>query len=158
MSARDKCARILLVLLAASATAQTFRVRGSNSILRNAENGTVEFRAPSHDGPIANSPDSFSISKYIVQGIVKDDQNVPVEGAALHIGREVAYTDGSGRFRIRFSRRGPFVFSVAKEEFISTGIYEVLSAPVEVRAESEDAAGELQIVVRRLPPQARLYR
>src|SRR6266581_7056197 len=56
----------------------------------------------------ANSPDSFSIAKYVVQGIVKDDQGLPVEGAALHIGKQVAYTDSSGRFMVRFSKRGPF--------------------------------------------------
>src|SRR6266571_6408418 len=29
--------------------------------------------------------DSFSIAKYLVQGVVKDDQGIPVEGATLHI-------------------------------------------------------------------------
>lgn len=106
----------------------------------------------------ANSPDSFSIAKYVVQGIVKDDKDVPVEGAALHIGREVAYTDSSGHFMVRFSKRGPFPFSVAKNEFITNGVYEVVSAPSEVRAESDDSVTNVEIVVRRIPPpQAKLY-
>src|SRR5258708_37419902 len=106
----------------------------------------------------ANS-DSFSIAKYVVQGVVDDDQGAPVEGAALHIGKEVAYTDSSGRFLVRFSKRGPFPLSVVPEEFITNGAYEVVSAPSQVSAESEDNSRDVQVVVRRVPPpQAKLYK
>lgn len=106
----------------------------------------------------ANSPDSFSISKYVIQGVVVDDQGAPVEGAALHIGKQVAYTDSSGHFMVRFSKRGSFPLSLAPEEFITNGVYEVVSAPSEVHAESEDNATDVQVVVRRVPPpQAKLY-
>ena len=100
----------------------------------------------------ANSPDSFSIAKYVVQGIVQDDQGAPVEGAALHIGKEVTYTDSTGRFMLRLSKRGPFPLSVAPDEFINNGIYAVVSAPAQVGAEPEDQAADIQIVVRRVPP------
>jgi hypothetical protein len=104
-----------------------------------------------------NSPDSFSIAKYLVQGVVKDDQSNPVEGAALHIGRQIAYTNSSGHFMVRFSKRGPFPLSVAPEEFITNGIYQVVSAPSQVRAEPEDTSNEVQVVIRRIPPpQAKL--
>lgn len=103
--------------------------------------------------------DTFSIAKYLVQGTVKDDQGVPVEGAALHIGKEVAYTDSSGRFMVRFSKRGPFSLKVVPEEFINNGMFEAVSAPAQVKAETEDHASDLQIVVRRVPPpQAKLQR
>jgi len=106
----------------------------------------------------ANS-DSFSIAKYVVQGVVKDDQGIPVEGAALHIGKEVVYTDSSGRFMARFSKRGPFPLSVAPDEFINNGVYEVVSAPSPVSAAAEDDATNVQVVVRRVPPpQAKLYK
>jgi hypothetical protein len=107
----------------------------------------------------ANSPDSFSIAKYLVQGTVKDDQGMPVEGAALRIGKEVAYTDSLGRFMVRFSKRGPFPLSLAPEEFITNGVYEVVSSPAQVSAESEERVTDVQITVRRVPPpQARLYK
>jgi hypothetical protein len=107
----------------------------------------------------ANSPDAFSISKYVIEGIVLDDQGAPVEGAALHIGRQVAYTDSSGHFLVRFSKRGSFPFSIAPEEFITNGLYQVVSAPSEVHSESEDGATNVQVVVRRVPPpQAKMYR
>ena len=106
----------------------------------------------------ANS-DSFSIAKYVVQGMVKDDQGSPVEGAALHIGKEVVYSDSSGRFMVRFSKHGPFPLSVAPEAFINNGVYEVVSAPSQVSAETEDNATDVQVVVRRVPPpQAKLYK
>ena len=107
----------------------------------------------------ANSPDSFSISKYVIQGIVTDDQGAPVEGAALHIGRQVAYTDSSGRFMLRLSKRASFPFSLAPDEFMTNGVYQVVSAPSEVHSESEENAADVQVVVRRVPaPQAKLYR
>ena len=95
----------------------------------------------------------------MVQGVVKDDQGVPVEGAALRIGKQLAYSDSSGRFMARFSKRGPFPLSVAPEEFINNGVYEVVSAPLQAKADTEDNASDLQVVVRRVPPrQATLRR
>jgi hypothetical protein len=102
-----------------------------------------------------NSADSFSIPKYLIQGVVKDDQGVPVEGAALHIGRQVAYTDSTGHFMARFSKRATFLMSVAPEEFINNGMYEVVSAPTQAAADREETAGELQVVIRRVLRPAR---
>jgi hypothetical protein len=90
--------------------------------------------------------------------LVLDDQGLPVEGAALHVGKQVAYTDSSGHFMLRFSKRGSFPLSIAPEEFLTNGVYQVVSAPSEVHAESEDNASDVQVVVRRVPPpQAKLY-
>jgi hypothetical protein len=102
---------------------------------------------------------SFSIAKYVVQGDVRDDQGLPVEGAALHIGKEVVYSDSSGHFMVRFGKRGPFPLSVAVEEFITNGIFAVVSAPSPVSAENEERATDVHVVVRRVPPaQAKLYK
>ena len=90
-------------------------------------------------------------SKYVVQGVVKDNEGNPVEGAALHIGKEVVYSDSAGRFLVRLSKHGPLALSVAPEEFIANGVYEVVTSPAEVRADIEDAATSLEIVVRRVP-------
>ena len=96
----------------------------------------------------AVSQDSFSIAKYVIQGIVKDDEGNPVEGAALHIGKEVAYTDSFGHFQSRFSKHGPYALTVAPDEFLNNAVYEVISAPPQVRAEADDAASDIQIVLR----------
>jgi hypothetical protein len=78
-------------------------------------------------GMMTAQPETFSIAKYLVQGLVKDDHGVPVEGAALPIGKPVVYSDSSGRFLVRSSKRGPFPLSVAPEEFITNGVYEAVS-------------------------------
>lgn len=95
--------------------------------------------------------DQFSIGKYLVQGLVKDDHGMPVEGAALHIGKQVTYTDSQGHFMVRFSKRGQFAMSVVPGEFMTNELYEVVSAPPQAKAEAEDAANDLQVVVRRVP-------
>src|SRR6266496_4056110 len=73
-------------------------------------------------GMMAAQTETFSIAKYIVQGIVKDDHGDPVEGAALHIGKEVVYSDRSGHFLARLSKHGPFALSIVFEEFIANGV------------------------------------
>jgi hypothetical protein len=50
-------------------------------------------------------------------------------------------------------KHGPFPLSVAPEEFITNGVYETVSAPSSVRAETDDTAANLEIVIRRVPPQ-----
>ena len=96
----------------------------------------------------AISQDSFSIAKYVIEGVVEDEHGDPVEGAALHIGKEIVYTDGAGHFQARFSKHGPYALSVSPEEFLSNVLYEVVSAPPQVRAESDEAATDVQIAVR----------
>jgi len=96
----------------------------------------------------AVSQDSFSISKYVVHGSVKDEQGVPVEGAALHIGKEIAYTNSAGHFEVRFSKHGPYALAVAPDEFLSNTVYEPVTAPSQARAEADEMASQVEIVVR----------
>jgi len=100
----------------------------------------------------SQSADSFSMGKYAVQGTVKDEQGQPVEGVALHIGREVTYSDSGGHFLARFSRHGPYPLSVVPEEFLSSFAYEVVTAPATVKADKEDSDGGIQIIVRIAAP------
>lgn len=104
-------------------------------------------------GMMSARSETFSIARFLVQGVVKDDQGNPVEGAALHIGKEVVYSDSTGAFLARMGKHGPFPLSVAPDEFITNGVYETVSAPSSVRAETDDAAANLEIVIRRVSPQ-----
>jgi hypothetical protein len=92
--------------------------------------------------------ETFSMAKYVVQGTVKDEQGNAVEGAALHVGKEVAFSDSSGRFQLRVSRHGPYALRVAPDEFLSTIVYEVVTAPAQARADSDDAAQDIEIILR----------
>jgi hypothetical protein len=104
------------------------------------------------NGMVTGASDSFSIAKYLVQGVVNDDRGNPVEGAALHIGKQLAYTDSTGHFSVRFSKRGPFPLKVVPDEFINNTVYEVVDAPAQVSAAAEGAGSEIQVVVRVVPP------
>ena len=97
----------------------------------------------------SRNQDTFSMPKFVVQGVVKDDKGNPVEGAALHIGREVAYTDSSGHFSVRFRKHGLFPLQVVPDEFLLAGFFEVAAAPSTVQAETDEAAKDIEIVVRR---------
>lgn len=99
----------------------------------------------------AVSQDSFSIAKFVIQGVVNDERGEPVEGAALHIGREVVYTDSAGHFQARFSKHGPYLLSVAPDEFLTNAIYEAASVPVQVRAEADGVASDIHVDVRHRP-------
>jgi hypothetical protein len=101
-------------------------------------------------GMMSSHSETFSIAKFMVQGVVKDEQGNPVEGAALRIGKEVVYSDSTGAFLARMGKHGPFPLSVVPEEFITNGVYETVSAPSTVRAETDDAAANLEIVIRRV--------
>jgi hypothetical protein len=92
--------------------------------------------------------ETFSMAKYVVRGMVKDEQGNAVEGAALHVGKEVAFSDSSGRFQLRVSKHGPYALSVVPDEFLSNIVYEVVTAPAQVRADSDDAAQDIEIIVR----------
>ena len=104
-------------------------------------------------GMMAGHSETFSIAKFLVQGIVKDDQGNPVEGAALRVGKEVIYSDSSGAFLVRMRKHGPFPLTVVPDEFISNGLYQTVSAPSAVRAETDDAAATVEVVIRRVPPE-----
>jgi hypothetical protein len=104
------------------------------------------------NGMMSSHSETFSIAKFVVQGVVKDDQGNPVEGAALRIGKEVIYSDSTGAFLVRMGKHGPFPLSVVPEEFIANGFYEPVSAPSTVRAETDDAAARVEVVIRRVPP------
>lgn len=105
------------------------------------------------NGMMAAHSETFSIARFVVEGTVKDDHGSPVEGAALHIGKDVVYTDSTGAFSARMRKHGPFPLSVAPDEFITNGVFETVSAPSTVRAETDDAAANVEIVIRRVPPQ-----
>ena len=96
-------------------------------------------------------PAAVRIAKYLVEGEVRDDKGNPVEGAALHIGRELAYSDSQGHLLARFSKPGPFALTLAPDEFTTPGLYELVSAPHEVKADVESRASNIKIVIRRVP-------
>jgi hypothetical protein len=92
--------------------------------------------------------ESYSFPKYVVQGVVRDEQGNPVAGAAIRLNSEVLYTDDSGRFLYRSRKRASMRLQLAFGEFLTPGEFEMVQAPTAVTPESEDKASDIQIVVR----------
>jgi hypothetical protein len=93
---------------------------------------------------------SYSFPKYVVEGIVRDSDGSPLEGVAIHIGNELAFTDDTGRFQVRFRHHNPLPLRVALEEFLIPGNFEIVHAPPIVAPDPEDHPIELTIVIRRV--------
>jgi hypothetical protein len=51
----------------------------------------------------SRGPESYSFPKYLVRGVVHDEQGNPIGGAALRINGEIVYSDDSGRFLVAVS-------------------------------------------------------
>lgn len=92
-----------------------------------------------------------AIGRYVVRGTVRDEAGGPVEGAALELGGEVAFTNSRGEFFLRMRRPQRYPVAVKLDEFLLPGRWEVVTAPADARAEAEDRAATVDIVLRRAP-------
>jgi hypothetical protein len=101
----------------------------------------------------SQSDDSYKFPKYVVRGMVKDQEGKPVAGAAVQIDNDVIFTDGSGRFFLRLKKHKTMLFAVIPSQFLTTGFFEVVQAPSTVSSETEDRAQEIVVIIRRLTPQ-----
>jgi outer membrane protein OmpA-like peptidoglycan-associated protein len=95
---------------------------------------------------------SGAIGRYVVRGAVRDESGGPVEGAALQLGSEVAFTNSRGEFFLRVRRPQRYPLAVNLQEFLLPGRWEVAAAPADVAAEPEDRATGVEIVLRRVRP------
>jgi len=99
----------------------------------------------------SSAPQSFRFPKFVAEGKVVDVNGNPVEGAAIHVDGKVAYSDETGSFMIRLDKAGPHSVVVAFDEFTASGTWEVVEAPAQVTAQSEDSVTPMHIVLRRVP-------
>jgi hypothetical protein len=111
-------------------------------------------------GPYMGSSGGIRSSGFyrnMVRGCVVDVSGAPVEGAALLIGNQLAFTDSNGEFTARFRSARDMKFEVAFDQFAAPGSYEVVSAPSTVHAVGEANAARYKIVIRRVatPPPAK---
>jgi len=90
-----------------------------------------------------------SMGRYVVRGVVRDEQGEPVEGAALAIGSEVVFTNSTGEFFVRVRQPKQYELAVRLDEFLFPGRWEVLSAPAQCRAQAEGSAQAIEIILRR---------
>ena len=91
---------------------------------------------------------AMGFSDHVVRGCVTDESGNPIAGAALHVDDVIAYTDSEGKFLVRMKKARTYSFKVALNEFVTPSSYEVVSAPNEVKAESENTAPEVKVVLK----------
>jgi hypothetical protein len=99
--------------------------------------------------PGASSSGGFF--RYIVNGRVVDVDGQPLEGAAVRIGSDLAFTNSQGSFNVRLRKDQAVPFVVALEEFVLPGRYEVVSAPNRVVPALDGEEKDYTVVVHRLP-------
>jgi outer membrane protein OmpA-like peptidoglycan-associated protein len=95
-----------------------------------------------------------NMGRYVVRGVVRDEDGAPVEGAAIALGGEMAFTNSRGEFFVRVRRPQRVEVSVSLDEFLLPGRWVVVAAPTEFVAEPEDRARGLEITLRRAEPVA----
>ena len=112
--------------------------------------GSYMYRFAGMTGPVG-STQTFRFQKYVVEGIVVDPGDTPLEGVAIHVDNKVAYSDSDGRFMVRCDKGGAHSITVALDEFIVAGNWQVVSAPESAPAQLEDEAVPIHIVLKRIP-------
>lgn len=95
----------------------------------------------------------ISLERFMVRGIVRDEDGNPVEGAAVDVEGEVAYTNRSGEFFVRVQRPRAYRLQVLSDEFLTFERYEVVSLPETAQAaRAADAVPAIIVVRRERPP------
>ena len=90
-----------------------------------------------------------SLGRYVVRGVVRDEAGGPVEGAAIQLGSDMAFTNSRGEFFVRARRPQRYPVAIALEEFLLPGHWSVVTAPSDAVAEPEDRARGIEIILRR---------
>jgi hypothetical protein len=87
------------------------------------------------------------MGRYVVRGVVRDEGGTPVEGAAIEISGEVVFSNSTGQFFHRLGRPGRSTVKVLTAEFLLPGQWEVVAAPTDAVAGSENERG-IEIILR----------
>ncbi len=95
----------------------------------------------------SNSSQTKLIAKFIVRGIVKDPSGTPVAGAAVLVGKEIAFTDSDGTFFVRLRKKNLVTIKVVPGDFRAPGNWQVISAPDSATPEPKDGAAVVNIEV-----------
>jgi hypothetical protein len=96
----------------------------------------------------------LSLPGSLLRGLVVDQDDRPVEGAALMIDSRAVFTDSSGRFVVRESKPRQHKLSVNTDGFLNGGEWKITSMPTTIRSSTQQNAPETVVIVHRLRPNA----
>jgi hypothetical protein len=88
------------------------------------------------------------MGSYVIRGHVRDEGGAPIEGAAIRIGNEMAYSNAAGEFLLRLSKPQHLPLTVLGQEFLTPLNFMVVSAPPAVTATPEDSSADVLVVLR----------
>ncbi len=123
-------------------------VRPDGSVDYSASGGTFLYMGAF--GGVQPQQVGQSLGRYIIRGVVRDETGQPVEGAAVGLNGEMAFTNSRGEFFVRARRPQRYALSVPLAEFLLPGRWAVVKAPTEAIAEAEDRARPVEIILRRV--------
>ncbi len=89
------------------------------------------------------------MGKFVLRGRVVDDAGQPVDGAAIELDGQLAFTNTNGEFLVRVGRPRTYQVRVLLQEFLTPGTWEVVRAPDGILAVSEEGGSSAEIVLRR---------
>jgi hypothetical protein len=111
----------------------------------------LRFQRSAQDAlPGAGQYSNMKFGKFVVRGVVVDDAGQPVWGVLVRVDGQSAYSDNAGLFVLHFNEGQSFPVTVLPEQSLSPSLYEVVSAPVSVRAETSDSAPIVRIILHKL--------
>jgi hypothetical protein len=90
----------------------------------------------------------YHLQRFIVRGRVVTVEGKPVSGAAVRIGKDLILTNSSGEFFLRKNKSGTYTFEVDFAEFQTAAPLELVSAPVQVKADRDEASHPITVVLR----------
>lgn len=95
----------------------------------------------------AHTSETRLAAKFLVRGIVRDPSGRPVAGAAVLVGKEMAFTDLDGTFFVRFRKAKTVPIKVVPRDFRAPGNWRVISAPDLVTPQPKDNTKAVNIEV-----------
>jgi hypothetical protein len=101
------------------------------------------------EAPAGPTSAPVNIGHYLIRGVVQDERGNPVWGVAVQVDSTFVYSDNSGQFYVRVSRKEDYPLKIAPGKSLSATEWEIVSAPSTVLAAPEGKVKAVVIVVRR---------
>lgn len=98
--------------------------------------------------PQSASAPITSIGSYVVRGRVQDTTGKPIWGIAVQVDGQMAFSDSSGEFFLRFSHAETYPVAVLPERSLNRTDYEVVQAPASATSQTEQSASPMVIIMR----------
>jgi hypothetical protein len=100
-------------------------------------------------GLVAAHSAGRSIPRYSIRGVVRDERDQPVFGAALIVDRQQVFTDSDGVFVVREKKGREYDLKVDLANFLFPDRFVVVSAPKQVKARLSDADDTVTVRIQR---------